>query len=58
MKSSAAEFEAGASARFRSFVPPLMFLLRYVIPPLIAVILCFSLADTIDLVRTMVFGGR
>ena len=58
MKNPGAELEAGASARFRSVVPPLMFLLRYVIPPLIAVILCFSLADTIDLVLTMGLGGQ
>ena len=50
MKDPEAELGEGASPKFRRFVPTVMFLLRYVIPPFIAIIFWFSLMDTIELV--------
>ena len=44
------ELLEGTSPLFRRVVPVAMFLLRYVIPPFIAVVLWFSLKDTLALV--------
>ncbi len=50
MKDPLSELREGASPVFRRIAPGLIFMLRYVVPPLTAVVLWYSMKDTIALI--------
>ena len=50
MKDPLSELREGSSPVFRRIAPGLIFTLRYVVPPLTAVVLWYSMKDTIALI--------
>ncbi len=51
MKDPAVELMKGAGDRFRTVVPAVMILIRFVLPPVIAIVLYFSIVESIAAVR-------
>lgn len=57
MKDPAAELAKGAGEGFARFIPVVMGLIRWVLPPVIAVVLYFALGDAWEAVRDFILGG-
>jgi neurotransmitter:Na+ symporter, NSS family len=53
----AAELAKGAGVRFRNVIPAVMFLIRWVLPPVLAVVLLFSIQETWGEIIGFLRGG-